>query len=112
MRQEKSRFLLIGMNHEGKKWDTFLFRGSDSKLRGRKFSKSSGHFDCGERYNKRSRTTAKPEHKHDYTNAMFKHVFVILCARVRKHNFRYWELQQLIYIFQMKDINCIKIYPQ
>jgi hypothetical protein len=65
---------------------TLFCSGALLKTEGTKISKSSGHFDCGERYSKRSRTIAiaKPEHKHDYTNAMFKRVlsFCILCARV------------------------------
>ena len=74
------------MNHAGKKWDTFLFRGSDSKLRGQKLVKAPDILtvDCGERYSKRSRTIAKPEQKHNYTNAMFKlfNMFLSFCVRV------------------------------
>ncbi len=87
----------------------FFVQGLWLKTEGIKISKSSGHFDCGERYSKRSRTIAKPEHKHkhDYTNAMFKHVFVILCARVWKHNFR-TQLQQLNIYFKWKILTVSK----
>jgi hypothetical protein len=73
----------------------FFVLGLLLKTEGQKNSKSSGHFNCDERYSKRDRNIAKREEKPTYTNAIFQHAFVILCAHVCKHNFCCLELQIL-----------------
>ena len=81
----------------------FFVLGLLLKTEGQKNSKSSGHFNCDERYSKRDRNIAKREEKPTYTNAIFQHAFVILCAHVCKHNFCCLELQILnIYFSNVK----------
>jgi hypothetical protein len=73
------------VKHEGISGEHFIARGSYSKLRRQKLVRAPDILalvNGTARESKRNRTIAKREQKHPYTNAIFKHFSVILCARV------------------------------